>query len=231
MRDGLAVRSKWLGLSCGRFFPGLLARASEAGSFPWVMPTTTRRRFVLGLAGLIPLPFVARRFHALAVHDLDPQLLRSLGRVVLPSELGAAGIDRSVAGFERWIAGYREGAELLHDYGSGEIRKTGPSPALRWANQLRDLDAAARKRGTSFVALDPTRQEELVRAALAGTKPGNLPAVDRAPHVAVGLLAWFYGTPEAADLCYGVRIGRNGCRPLAESIQAPVPLAGRSSSR
>jgi hypothetical protein len=192
------------------------------------MASTTRRRFVLGLAGLIPLPFVARRFHVLAVRDLDPPLLRALGRVVLPSELGAASIERAVAGFERWIAGYREGAELLHDYGSGEIRKTGPSPALRWANQLRDLDATARKQGKSFTALNPRRQEELVRAALAGTKPGALPSVDRAPHVVVGLLAWFYGTPEAADLCYGVRIGRNGCRPLAESSQAPLPLAGRS---
>jgi hypothetical protein len=192
------------------------------------MPSTTRRRFVLGLAGLIPLPFIARRFHALAVRDLDPRLLRSLGRVILPSELGLAGVERAVAGFERWIAGYREGAELLHDYGSGEIRKTGPSPALRWARQLRDLEAAARKLGKPFTALESSRQEELIRSALGATKPGNLPAVDRAPHVAVGLLAWFYGTPEAADLCYGVRIGRNGCRPLAESPQAPVPLAGRS---
>ena len=194
------------------------------------MSSTTRRRFVLGLAGLLPLPFVARRLHVLAVRDLDPLLLRGLGRIVLPSELGAAGIERTVAGFERWLVGYREGGELLHDYGSGEIRKTGPSPALRWANQLGGLDAAARQQGKSFITLDPKRQEELVRAALAGTKLGNLPPVDRAPHVAVGLLAWFYGGPEAADLCYGVRIGRNGCRPLAESARAPVPLAGRSSS-
>lgn len=176
----------------------------------------------------MPLPVIARRFHELAVRDLDPGLLRALGRVVLPSELGTAGVDRVVAGFERWIAGYREGAELLHDYGSGEIRKTGPSPALRWARQLRDLDVAARKLGRPFVMSDARRQEELIRSALAGIKSGRLPAVDRAPHVAVGLLAWFYGTPEAADLCYGVRIGRNGCRPLAESALPPVPLAGRS---
>jgi len=191
------------------------------------MSSSTRRRFVLGLAGLLPLPIVARRFHGLAVRDLDLGLLRDLGRIVLPSELGPAGVERAVSGFERWIAGYREGAELLHDYGSGEIRRTGPSPALRWARQLRDLDAAARKRGKPFGSLDSNAREELIRSALAGSKPG-LPAVDRAPHVATGLLAWFYSTPDAADLCYGVRIGRNGCRPLAESGQAPVPLAGRS---
>jgi hypothetical protein len=192
------------------------------------MPSTTRRRFVLGLAGLIPLPFIARRFHGLAVRDLDPGLLRAVGKVVLPSVLGAAGVERTVAGFEHWIAGYREGAELLHDYGSGEIRRTGPSPALRWANQLRDLDASARKQGKPFTALDPGRQEALIRSALAGSQPSGLPAIDRAPHVAVGLLAWFYGTPESVDLCYGVRIGRNGCRPLVESGQPPVPPAGRS---
>jgi hypothetical protein len=195
------------------------------------MPSASRRRFILGLAGLIPLALVVRRFHARAVRDLDPQLLRALGRIVLPSELGAVGIEAAVTGFERWLAGYREGAELLHGYGSGQIQKTGPSPALRWAGQLRELEAAARKRGKPFSALDSSAQEELIRSKLAGTKSGGLPSVDRAPHVAVGLLAWFYATPEATDLCYGVRIGRNGCRPLSESPHPPVALTGRSSDR
>src|ERR1041384_6263532 len=165
--------------------------------------TATAASYLL-LLTCIPPPAGARRFHRFAVADLDPVLLRALGAAVLPSELGDGGIGRTVAGFERWLAGYREGAELLHGYGTGEIRRTGPSPALRWAGQLRELDQAARKAGGKpFAGLDLSGQHEMVRAALHGARPARLPSPDRAEHVAVGLLAWFYGTPEAADLCYG----------------------------
>jgi len=188
-----------------------------------------RRRFVLQLAGLLPLPFVARRLHARAVADLDPRLLRALGAAVLPGELGAPGLERTIVGFERWLAGYREGAELVHGYGTGELRRTGPSPALRWSTQLRELAAAAqRTHGARFDQVTLTQRQELVRAALAGQRLGGMPAIDRAPHLSLGLLAFFYDSPEASDLCYQARIGANGCRSLAESERRPLPLAGRS---
>ncbi len=189
------------------------------------MPPFARRRFLLGLAGVLPLPFLARRFHAAAVATLDPAGLRVLAGAVLPSELGPQGVERVVAGFERWLAGYREGAELLHGYGTGEIRTAGPSPALRWSSQLERLRAAARSSfHRSFPELTPAQRQGLVREALLGQRLGGLPQLDRAPHLAVGLLAFFYQSPEAADLCYGVAIGRNSCRPLALSREAPLPL-------
>jgi hypothetical protein len=188
-----------------------------------------RRRFVLQLAGMLPLPFLARRLHGFAVADLDPKLLRALGAAVLPGELGAAGLERVVSGFERWLAGYREGAELVHGYGTGEIRRTGPSPALRWATQLRELEAAAqRQRGASLVRVSIPERQALVRTALAGQRNGALPAIDRAAHLALGMLAYFYGSPEAVDLCYQARIGSNSCRRLDEAERRPLPLAGRS---
>jgi hypothetical protein len=187
------------------------------------VPTPGRRRFLLGVAALLPLtPFVARRFHGLAVQALDPAVLRALADAVLPAELGSAGSERAAAGFERWLAGYREGAEILHGYGTGEIRRTGPSPALKWSAQLRDLGAG------SFVTRTRAERQDIVRAALAGFTLNNLPQVDRAPHVAVGLLAHFYDSPVATDLCYRARIGRNGCRPLADAPRRPLPLAPRS---
>lgn len=190
------------------------------------MHRSSRRRFVLGLAALVPLPFVARRFHGLAVQALEPATLRALAEAVLPSELGQAGIERATAEFERWLAGYREGAEILHGYGSGEIRRTGPSPALRWSGQLAELETAARKsRGASFAAQSRAERQDLVRAALGDLPISNLPQADRAPHIAVGLLAHFYGSPTATDLCYNARIGQNSCRPLAESVRRPLPLA------
>lgn len=184
---------------------------------------------MLQLAGLLPLPFVARRLHGRAVADLDPRLLRALGAAVLPGELGASGVERTVAGFERWLVGYREGAELVHGYGTGELRRTGPSPALRWSIQLRELAAAGQQaHGAAFDRLTVLQRQQLVRAALEGQRLGGIPAIDRAPHLSLGLLAFFYNSPEATDLCYQARIGGNGCRPLAQSDARPLPLAGRS---
>lgn len=186
-----------------------------------------RRRFMLQLAALLPLPLVARRVHGLAVADLDPRQLRALAAALLPAELGGTGLERAVAGFERWLAGYREGVELVHGYGSGEIRRTGPSPALRWSTQLRELAAAAtRQYGIAFNRLGLAERQALVRAALEGQRLGGMPPVDRAAHVSLGLLAFFYESPEAADLCYQARIGSTGCRPLADSERRPLPLAG-----
>lgn len=178
---------------------------------------TSRRRFVLGVAALIPSPFLARRLHGIAVASLDPARLRALATAVLPAELGAAGLERTVLGFERWLAGYREGTELLHGYGTGEIRVTGPSPALRWAAQLDAL-------GPTFASLPAEDRQAQVRSALGRGRFAGFPPVDRAPHIAIGLLAFFYDSPEATDLCYEAAIGRNSCRPLATSPQAPLPL-------
>jgi hypothetical protein len=51
------------------------------------------------------------------------------------------------------------------------------------------------------------------------------PAVGDANHVAVGLLAHFLDSADAADLCYDAQIGKNRCRPLAASSRKPLPLA------
>jgi hypothetical protein len=202
----------------------LKARAQLDGRLP-------RRRFLLRLAALAPLPVVARRVHGLAVGDLDARFLRALGAAILPAELGAAGVERSIAGFERWLAGYREGVELVHGYGTGELRRTGPSPALRWANQLRALAASARQaHGKEFGRLSIGERQALVRSALkaSGQRLDRIPDVDQADHLAVGVISFFYASPEAVDLCYQARIGPNSCRPLAASAARPLPLAGPS---
>lgn len=184
-----------------------------------------RRRFLLSAAALLPLPFLARRFHAAAVRSLDRALLRAMASAILPAELGPAGTEAAVAAFERWLLGYREGAEVLHGYGTGKIQHTGPSPALKWSAQLADLDAASHKRHRApFATRSRAEREELVRAALSGVSAGALPQVDRAPHIALGLLAHFYSSSPARDLCYEARIGNETCRPLADAPQRPLPL-------
>jgi hypothetical protein len=190
------------------------------------MGRSSRRRFLLELGALVPLPLVARRLHPLAVADLDPSALRAVGEAILPGELGRAGVERTVRGFERWLRDYREGAELVHGYGTGELRTAGPSPALRWSSQLRELqDEADRRHSLPLDRLTVTQREALIREALAGSR-GNLLQFDRARHVALGLLGFFYASPEAADLCYQARIGAMSCRRLDQSGAKPLPLAG-----
>ena len=196
------------------------------------VPVLSRRSFVAALAAAWPSTALVRRAHALSVEALrtraPAELLRALARVVLPSELGAERTARVAADFQRWIVGYREGAELTHAYGSSRIRFTGPTPATRWTGQLEALDRQARRRyGRSFAEIAVARREEVLRTALAGERLERIPSLADAHHVAVALIAFFYESPAATDLCYGARIGRQTCRPLAQATQKPVSIRTR----
>ena len=63
-----------------------------------------------------------------------------------------------------------------------------------------------------------------MRAAVGAVPAEDLPQIDRAPHIALGLLAHFYSSAAAQDLCYEARIGKGTCRPLTESPKRPLPL-------
>jgi hypothetical protein len=192
------------------------------------MKGISRRRFLASLASVVPLTVVVRRAHAAAVRHLeaDPATLDALGEAILPSRLGRAGIAREVSAFRDWGKYYREDAELLHGYGTSRLRATGPTPVTRWTSQLDTLDSAAQsKHSRAFKTLKIEERTELVRDALKGERLDRLPGVVDANHVAVALLAHFYESSAAADLCYESRIGRQTCRPLALQARKPLPLA------
>lgn len=163
---------------------------------------------------------------------LEGKTLVPLAHVVLPAELGVARIDRAAVQFSKWIAGYREGEETLHPYGSERLGRTGPSPAAKWAQQLRDLSTAAEaKYRRPFSALQDIQRADLVREALAGVQVNaRVPAPIAAPHVALALLAHFLESPDATNLAYDKVIDPKQCRPLAKSSSEPIALqraAGR----
>ena len=187
----------------------------------------SRRRFLATLVAVAPLPAIVRRAHASAVANLgsDSATLDALAESVLPSVLGRAGARRAAAAFRAWCAGYRENAELVHGYGTSRLRTTGPTPVTRWVAQLDDLDAHARaERQRAFRDLAAGERVAIVRAALQGQRLERMPSIASANHVAVALIAHFYESPAAMDLCYGARIGRETCRPLAEQARKPLPL-------
>jgi hypothetical protein len=192
------------------------------------MPTLSRRTFLASLAATVPVAVIVRRAHAAALEHLqgDPATLVALAEVVLPAAaLGPSGITRAATAFREWGAGYHEGAELVHGYGTSRLRSTGPTPLTRWTKQLDDLDGAAQSAHEKpFRATTAAQRTALVRAALAGQRLDRLPGVADASHVVLALIAHFYESADAADLCYEAQIGKNQCRPLAASSRKPLPL-------
>jgi hypothetical protein len=184
------------------------------------MPVS-RRQFVAWVSGAVPLVLVARRADALGARWLasDEATMRALAAAILPSELGATGVARVSAAFQRWIDDYRENVELVHGYGTSALRVTRASPRARWAAQLESL------RRSGFNEKPVAQRRDAVRAMLATERADRMPDVAGAAHVALGLLAFYYSRSEAADLCYRAQIGRDTCRPLSQASRKPLPLA------
>lgn len=192
----------------------------------------SRRTFVAWVAGAVPVALVARRADALGSRWIagEPEALRALAEAVLPSELGAAGAAKVAGDFVRWMDGYKEGAELDHGYGTSALRFMRASPRPRWAAQLEQLGTRHAALGTRpFVQASIEERRAIVRDELKNERTDRMPAVAAAPHVAMALLAFYYGSPDAADLCYRAQIGRQTCRPLAQQSRKPLPLAGGRS--
>lgn len=186
-----------------------------------------RRRLLSVLAVSLPMAAVLRRRAFQATRRLDIPRLTALAEAILPTLLSRADVERTVAGFDRWLGGYRAGAELLHRYGASEIVRTPPSPAPRWAAQLDELDREAqRQHGRAYAAVDREQRRALVAAAIAAERSEGLPPVVEARHLAVALLSYWAGSTGAFDLAYRARINRLACRPLAENPDRPRALEG-----
>lgn len=154
-------------------------------------------------------------------------ILMAIADVALPASIGAAARKAAVDDFVSWVENYKPGADTGHSYGSSVLqRPTGPSPAVRYPAQFAALDAAAAAAGAaSFVALDAAGRRKIVQDAL--TTPAPVTRLAARPNGAnlVGDLVGFYFTSAAAnDACYERAIGRDSCRSLDGSEQAPAPL-------
>jgi hypothetical protein len=125
-------------------------RIAPASSLTSASP---RRAFVARLAGLLAAaPWVGKRFvhrgggvgRASAGPPPNADALTALGDAVLPAELGTSGIARATAAFQRWMDGYRPGAEANHGYGTARIDRLPADPRPQWQAQLAALDSEAR---------------------------------------------------------------------------------------
>ncbi len=168
-----------------------------------------RRTLLQRVSGLLAvLPFF--RANADALFSPQHRTLLGVAAVVLPSELGKAGIEAVAAKFEQYVREYRPGADTDHGYGFTRVVPKPPSPAATYAEQLSSL---------------PT---PITRAAVAdllqhsGVK--ELPRLPDGKNVVADLMSFYFRSSQANDLCYASYIGRDDCRGLAGLEHEPAPL-------
>jgi hypothetical protein len=141
--------------------------------------------------------------------------LEALAAVVLPSELGPSRIRDITRRFELWVREYRPGAEMDHGYGFTRLRTKPPSPV--YLSQLENLRTAVLNRDTAA-------RRQAVEAALEEAKLTDLPRTPDGRHVAADLMAFYFRSSDANDLCYRAAIGRDLCRGLKGSDSPPPAL-------
>jgi len=151
----------------------------------------------------------------------EADTLRALAAVVLPSEAGAPNAGQTAEAFIRWVRGYRAGAEMDHGYGNTRLRSKAASPAPNYLRHLEALHGA-------LLSGDMDSKRLAVTAALEQAKITDLPRTPDGRHVAADLMAFYFRSSDANDLCYRAAIGRDLCRGLDGSEQAPAPLKGRA---
>jgi len=128
--------------------------------------------------------------------------LREVAAAVLPASLGRAGTDRVAGEFAAWVRGYRPGVDMEHGYGFPRLRQAAASPAPRYLEQLERLEKTGEIRA-ELVNLD------------------YLPAAPNGQNVVADLMAFFFHSAEANDLCYRAAIHRHDCRSLRGSEKPP----------
>jgi hypothetical protein len=184
-----------------------------------------RRTLLQLLLGLVAtLPARLRVFaQTPAVETADPVALGAIAEVVLPAEIGAAGRAQVVTSFLAWLRDYRPGADMDHGYGLTRLRRTPPSPAAKYGEQLKRLQERAA--GQRFAGLSVDARRVMLEEAIAAAKIDRLPNRPDGGHIATDLMAFYFNSAEAQDRAYRAAIGRDSCRGLEGSSERPQRIS------
>ena len=184
-----------------------------------------RRRTLLGwvasLGGALRFSGLRTWAQTASFPGSQADTLASLAAVVLPSELGPDGIREIARRFELWVRDYHPGAEMDHGYGFTRIRTKPPSPAPAYLRQLESLRASLQG--------DAEARRHAVEAAIEEAQITDLPRTPDGRHIAVDLMAFYFRSSDANDLCYRAAIGRDQCRGLKGSDNPPPSLPPASA--
>ena len=191
-----------------------------------------RRRAIQTLAtAAAALPLLRVPLEAQQLSSDHVFVLRDVAATVLPSAIGRKGQDEAVDDFLRWIRDYKQGVPLSHGYGEPRLVKTGPSPAPGYSSQIASLQAAAKARGGRFGALPLADRRALLDEAFKAADVRALPGRPDGKHVVADLMAHYFRSSAANDLCYNARIGRNTYRAIRVTTVRPQPLTGQAADR
>ncbi len=185
---------------------------------------TLLRQLVSGAAGL---PLLRVRLGAQELSSDHIFVLREAAATVLPSALGRGGQDEAVDVFLRWARNYKEGVPLSHGYGHPRLVRSGPSPSSGYPGQIEALRQAAQARGGRFGALPLETRRALLDEAFTAAAVRNLPGRPDGKHVVADLMAHYFRSSAASDLCYNARIGRHTYRAISVTTVRPRPLGDR----
>jgi hypothetical protein len=170
--------------------------------------TASLGAFRLGLLRALAQPAQVQQLDTFSARE--HKLLEDLALVVLPSSLGSGGSRKVANEFAVYVRDYRAGADTEHGYGVTRVVPKPPSPARRYAEQLRALPSLLTK--------------ESVRQAITQANIKELPRVPDCKNVIADLMAFYFRSSDANDLCYRASIERDKCRGLAGSENPPAPL-------
>lgn len=176
-------------------------------------------------AAVLPLMRLQLRADELPAEQVF--VLRDVAATVLPSAIGRKGQDEAVDNFLRWIRDYKEGVALSHGYGEPRLVKSGPSPVPGYSKQITALQQAAQARGGRFGALPIDVRRELIDAAFTAADVRNLPGRPDGKHIVADLMAHYFRSSGANDLCYNARIGRHTYRAIRVTTVRPQPLSAQ----
>jgi hypothetical protein len=191
-----------------------------------------RRRALQTLAtAAAALPLLRIPLDAQELSSEQVFLLRDVAATVLPSSIGRKGQDEAVDDFLRWIRDYKDGVPRSHGYGEPRLVKSGPSPAPGYASQIASLQAAAKAKGGRFGALPLEDRRALLDEAFKAADVRALPSRPDGKHVVADLMAHYFRSSAANDLCYNARIGRNTYRAIRVTTVRPQPLAAPAAGR
>lgn len=196
------------------------------------MADIPRRQFLKGSAGVVSGLAIGACAQDVPPREsdqpgLDRVLLEALARIVLPrTTLGDTGVLRVTGEFLGWLEAFEPVAERDHPYYSAEINYGPPDPAPLWGAQLDALNIEAQKRfDLGFPQLSEDQQTSILDRQLPKNMPQDLPYAGNAPHVAIGLMAYFYATAEANDLALRAKVMRQTCRGLETGPDKPPPMS------
>jgi len=178
------------------------------------------------VSGAATLPLLRANLGASELSAGHVFVLRDVAPTVLPSAIGAKGQDEAVDNFLRWLRDYREGVPLSHGYGDPRLVRTGPSPAPDYARQIVALQQVAKERGGRFGILPLATRRAIIDEAFKAADVRNLPGRPDGKHVVADLMAHYFRSSAANDLCYNARIGRHTNRAIQVTTVRPRPLAG-----